>query len=414
MASAAAFAGASLGTALSQAAAEAAEKGAHESHKNAVATCPSCGGGNPPQQRYCSSCGFILGVRSSSPSEVVANAPSDGALQDSLGREVRESESRDTVRVCPRCQGVSDTGASFCRYCGSHLAMALSMESGHGNGHESGHLSGRAAGEPAGTGQDLGDEPTSQAPIEPGYGRILVIDRDGVEGASFPLLGSLDIGRTEGDVRIADDVYVCPRHARLTVRGDEVWIIDLASVNGVYLRFPVVPAKQVLQSEPRGQSPEASSTQPTAVPLQDQDLFLVGQQVIKFEIVREAEEGFGSASQRGTLVFGTPLTARYARLSILSVEGVAREIYYIRKSETAIGRESGDILFTDDPFLSRRHALVQILNKERREFQLVDLRSSNGTYLKMRGESRLEGGSQFRIGQQLFRFDRSAHRRSAT
>ena len=143
----------------------------------------------------------------------------------------------------------------------------------------------------------------------------------------------------------------------------------------------------------------------------DQDLFLVGQQVLKFEVVKQAEEGFGVASENGTLVFGTPAAPRYGRLSQRTVEGVVRDVYHLHKAETIIGREVGDLVFTEDPFLSRRHAAVVVqggalgVKGQQRRFSLMDLGSSNGTFLQLREEIRLKNGDHLRIGQQLFRFD---------
>jgi pSer/pThr/pTyr-binding forkhead associated (FHA) protein len=127
--------------------------------------------------------------------------------------------------------------------------------------------------------------------------------------------------------------------------------------------------------------------------------------------VKHAEEGFGVASDNGTLLFGTPAAPRYARLSQRTVEGVVRDVYHLQKAETIIGREVGDLVFTEDPFLSRRHAAIVIQgsvtpgSKGARRFSLVDLGSSNGTYLQLREEIRLKNGDHLRIGQQLFRFD---------
>jgi pSer/pThr/pTyr-binding forkhead associated (FHA) protein len=125
--------------------------------------------------------------------------------------------------------------------------------------------------------------------------------------------------------------------------------------------------------------------------------------------VKNAEEGFGAAAEHGTLLFGTPAAPRYARLTQRTVEGVVRDVFYIRKTETVIGRESGDIVFTDDAFLSRRHAALRLLGPQGtggvRRFAIADLGSSNGTFLQVRDEVRLRQGDHFRIGQQLFRFD---------
>ena len=63
-------------------------------------------------------------------------------------------------------------------------------------------------------------------------------------------------------------------------------------------------------------------------------MFLVGQQVLRFEVVKDAEEGFGVASDNGTLLFGTPATPRFARLAQRTVEGVVRDVFNVRKAET--------------------------------------------------------------------------------
>ena len=75
-----------------------------------------------------------------------------------------------------------------------------------------------------------------------------------------------------------------------------------------------------------------------------------------------------------------------------------------------IGREVGDVIFAEDPFLSRRHASVRVhepLGDDRR-FGLVDLGSSNGTFLRVRRDVALRHGDQFRVGQQLFRVELEA------
>jgi pSer/pThr/pTyr-binding forkhead associated (FHA) protein len=249
--------------------------------------------------------------------------------------------------------------------------------------------------------------------------RLVLIARDGNEGPSYPLAESTDIGRAEGHIIIADDRYISPRHARIAMRAGSFFLRDLESANGVFVRIPFPRTSSA--ASPPNMFPNASpSTQadgsqnPAAMGdseqvLADQDLFLVGQQVLRFEVVRHADEGFGVASENGTLLFGTPAAPRYARLSQRTVEGVVRDVFHVRKSETVIGRESGDIVFSDDGFLSRRHAVVRVHGLTSvggsRTFSLADLGSSNGTFLQVREEVRLRHGDHFRIGQQLFRFD---------
>lgn len=212
-------------------------------------------------------------------------------------------------------------------------------------------------------------------------GRLVVIVEDGSEGRSFSLgEGQLDIGRVDGDIILEDDHYVSPRHARLRLVEGR-WILrDLDSTNHVYVRL---------------RRPH---------PLRDGDLLLLGLEVLQFQTVSDGERGLGHAMQHGTLLFGSPATPRRARLCQRTVEGVIRDVYHLFRDETVIGREMGDIVFTADPFLSRRHASLR-RSATTGEFSLVDLDSSNGTYVAIRGEIGLSNGDYLRIGQHLFRVD---------
>ncbi|WP_156338673.1 FHA domain-containing protein [Chondromyces crocatus] len=214
-------------------------------------------------------------------------------------------------------------------------------------------------------------------------GRLVVIVEDGSEGKSFPLSGrQIDIGRTEGDIHLEDDLYVAPRHARL-IPHEGTWILrDLGSVNRSYLRI----------------------RQPHS--LRDADLLLLGLEVLQFQTVSDGERGLGHAIQHGTLLFGSPAVQRRARLCQRTVEGVVRDVYHLHRDETVIGRETGDIVFTSDPFLSRRHAVIR-RNPVTSEFTLTDLDSSNGTYVAVREDVTLANGDFVRVGQHLFRVDLS-------
>jgi len=243
----------------------------------------------------------------------------------------------------------------------------------------------------------------------PQRGRLVVIAKSGADGPSYPFGDLLDIGRTDGNVVVSEDPYLSPRHVRIVWNNGKLLLRDLGSTNGVYLRLA---AWRDMGARRAGDSPEI------AVPLSDQDLILVGQQVLRFDILKEGEGGFGPAQEHGTLLFGSPAAPRYARLSQRTVEGIARDVYYVRKVETVLGRESGDVVFTEDPFLSRRHAAIRLLARDgsppaasrplpptEARFALVDLGSSNGTFLRIRSDVELAPGDHFRVGQQLFRVD---------
>lgn len=377
------------------------------------------------------------------------------------------SAAPQTTRVCARCKGNCDSAAQFCKFCGASLVDGAPSASPNGERAPAPHVPvsraptrpesptarkvntpqempvapppAIAAAAPAPSPSPIGGglpapparpviakvDPLSpresgRAPSVPppaqrssvpavspagvgavgatATGRIVVIGKDGREGPSYPLADQVDIGRTEGNIVVHDDRYLSLRHARITRRGGKTFLRDLGSVNGVYLRL--APRQNPVRDDPSS----------IDHPLEDQDLILVGQQVIRFEVVKDAEDGLGVAMEQDTLLFGTPASPRFARLDLRTVEGVTRDVFYVRKSETVLGRESGDIVFTEDPFLSRRHCVLR--RDPQRKFQLTDLGSSNGTFVKIRGEVELKNGDQFRIGQQLFRvdFDASARR----
>ncbi len=438
--------------------------------------CAVCNAPNDEGVRYCNACGTQMTALAAAAAPAVA-APVPPIMPANSGLPIAPvrvldvvpaTQARDAIRLCGRCRGACDAGAQFCKFCGASLAdaavvAAQPISAAHAQSispSPSGArpsvaappprtdpapppiptpapppVEGPAYAAPAPALALPGPPPVarseyaqnsgvSSASTTLGKGRLVIIARDGGEGPSFPLHDVVDIGRSEGSIIIAEDGYLSPRHIRIFRKDGKLFVRDLGSTNGFYLRLSASsslanPAlngagkharlgsmpPQPPTNVPRDASLPRASTPPdeATFPLRDQDLFLVGQQVIRFEVVRDGGEGLGPATEHGTLLFGTPAAPRYARLSQRTVEGVTRDAFYIRKRETVLGRESGDIVFTEDPFLSRRHAAIRVLDHGR--FALCDLGSSNGTFLQVRGEVPIFDTDQFRIGQQLFRVD---------
>ncbi len=311
------------------------------------------------------------------------------------------------VSVCWRCRGAGDPGAAFCKFCGTRYADAPAAAQGapapvaDAGGWGAVVAPPPAAAlpaapllQPTSPGRAVVVEAPAAAPAAPVLGKpapaaeplalLTAILKDGSDGRAYPIYAEqADIGRAEGDVVLGDDPYLSPRHARLRRRGDAWLLRDLESVNGIYMRI----------REP--------------VDLAHGDMVLLGQQVLRFDLLDEGEMPLGPATQHGVLVFGTPEVPRMARLTQYTTEGVGRDVHYVYRDETVLGRENGDIVFTDDPFLSRRHAAITA-DRVSRRFVLRDLDSSNGTALRFHGERVLAPGDQFRVGRHLFRFDLAA------
>jgi pSer/pThr/pTyr-binding forkhead associated (FHA) protein len=212
---------------------------------------------------------------------------------------------------------------------------------------------------------------------EPGF-RLVVVHRDGSDGITYNLLGDqIDIGRTEGDL-LFDDPHLAPRHARITASLSGRVLTPLEPRNGVYVRVR------------------------TAVELHDGDYFLIGKQVLRFDLLPEAERILRPALEHGVVVFGTPVRPPWGRLRQITPAGITRDVYHLTRPDLNLGREQGDIVFSDDEFMSRRHAQISYRNGHGR---LEDLGSSNGTFLKLRGPHGLVPGDLIRLGDELLRFE---------
>jgi pSer/pThr/pTyr-binding forkhead associated (FHA) protein len=82
----------------------------------------------------------------------------------------------------------------------------------------------------------------------PGYwGKLTVIIGREVTGAAFALLGdSCTLGRERGEINFPDDGYVSGLHARVTLREGRVFLNDLGSSNGTFIK---VNGERVLGNE---------------------------------------------------------------------------------------------------------------------------------------------------------------------
>lgn len=268
---------------------------------------------------------------------------------------------------CPSCGHALTLGGAFCQHCGAALA--------------GGQIACPACAtlNPPGTNFCFACGARVAGPRAPAVeGRLVAVKRDGTDGQSFRLVGEqIDLGRTEGDL-LFDDPHLAPRHARLHNRNGQFVLTPLDNLNGVYVRIY------------------------DATELADNDLILVGKQVMKFELVPDVEKTIRPAVEHGIVLFGTPVKAPWGRLRQITAAGIGRDVYHLVRSEITLGREQGDLLFPDDEFMSRRHSQLRV--KDGR-VSLADLGSSNGTFLRIRASHPLQPGETIRMGDELLRFE---------
>ena len=68
----------------------------------------------------------------------------------------------------------------------------------------------------------------------------------------------------------------------------------------------------------------------------------------------------------------------------------------LRGAEQVLGRERGDILFRDDGYVSGRHAR---LFADSGRYFIEDLKSSNGSFVRIRGERNIQSGTLLLLGE---------------
>lgn len=222
--------------------------------------------------------------------------------------------------------------------------------------------------------------------LEPGKAKLVVIKGEGFQtdpsDETAFLLGGRQhpCGRTQGDILFDRDTWVSPLHAMFYYRDDGRLVVrDEQSANGVFLRI------------------KGMST------LQPGDCFLAGEQVFRLDTTPRAADG---PEPDGTLFYSSPKRPSPFRVVQVLRGGTSATQVCARESAITIGRESCDMNFPNDPYMSTRHCRVELAANG--AYQLVDTGSKNGTYLSIHGERELLHGDYLFIGRELLRVDISA------
>lgn len=349
-------------------------------------SCGRCGSVVELRHAYCPQCGASLNSASSPIADAAHNSIPPLIVDQQVSSPAGHLNVGDLIVAsatikCPQCGVLAIDGSTHCPQCGFRL-----------RGNEPAAIAEKpqaaVSAEPAAI--TTVRPPTSNSSIEQAAepvpsltptGRLVMLAQDGTARRVIQLSGeTMDLGNSEGDIILSEDVYLSARHARFMGRDGLRTLIDLGSLNGIYLRI-------------RGMAV-----------LTDGDLFLVGLQLLKFELELAEMANLAPIRVAGCSLFGSSTSPRYARLSERTIDGAPRSVFVVGRDETILGREVGDIVFSGDPFMSRRHAALT-RDPTDGTFTLRDLGSSNGTFVRVRGKVDLEQGDHLRIGQHLFRYE---------
>jgi hypothetical protein len=239
--------------------------------------CPSCGSSVPPSFRFCGTCGFRMDEGSAPmpmpppggppmggpPMGMMGGAPqparqqqlsmtlirpdgSEGGThqlrpgENKLGRSFGPVFENDgylsPVHAQLDIRGTSAMVKDLDSLNGVFVKMTQEEELTNGQilriGQELLRFELIAAPEPTADGTELMGSPN------PGYwGKLTVIIGRDITGAAFPLLGdSVTLGRERGEINFPDDGYVSGLHARVSLRDGRVFLADLGSSNGTFIK----------------------------------------------------------------------------------------------------------------------------------------------------------------------------------
>ncbi len=208
--------------------------------------------------------------------------------------------------------------------------------------------------------------------------RLVVIKGEGGDGVTYHLSAmNHTVGRSTGDIRFSEDLFLNPEHARFTVQGGRLFVKDMTSVNGVFVRI---------------KSP---------VQLEHGDYFLVGEQLLRLD---SEPFGDGGPDPTGTYSYSSPRPEGKFRVSQQLAGGGEGRIVSAQGAALTMGREGNTLNFPQDRFISGRHARLDAASDSHHVI-LTDTGSRNGTFVRTKGALELFHGDYLFVGQQLLRVE---------
>jgi pSer/pThr/pTyr-binding forkhead associated (FHA) protein len=334
-----------------------------------VNRCGFCGRENDEQSKFCIDCGkpvvkggarviSVPAIGKGSGAHVERQSSSEPSRGSKGIPDTRVSPKSAVdpkggpVKVCGTCGKAVDSSLPFCPHCGARV------DGGQAKRSSTATFTARGTG----TGPKLS-----------------LLDETGEVKKSFTLdRGEATFGRSEGDIRFPEDVFLSPVHAQIAMRDGQLFVRDLGSRNGTWV-FTDGPYR-----------------------LQDGDTILIGSQLIRFRRLGYPGPHPPEADQTRRLGSFTP-SADIAVLAQLRADGSARDTMHLSPARSVkIGRDQGDWVFPYDQTMSGKHAEVR---SEDLEFIVLDDGSRNGIAVAVRGERPVKAGQRFLIGDHTLRVE---------
>jgi pSer/pThr/pTyr-binding forkhead associated (FHA) protein len=99
---------------------------------------------------------------------------------------------------------------------------------------------------------------------------------------------------------------------------------------------------------------------------------------------------------------GSPRKEAWGRLSLIVGKETVGNAFLLEGEEILLGRERGHIIFPEDGYVSGLHLKI---TRSGGGYQVVDVGSSNGTYLRIGASSPVNSGDYVLMGQYLYKME---------
>ncbi len=275
---------------------------------------------------------------------------------------------------CNKCNSVIPPNFKFCPSCGNKVTSQIAAPGVPSNFDVQTRVGPR---QPEPAAQKVGRSTMFfGGAVQSARAKLTLIRGDGEDGVSFTLAGTDHLaGRGECPISFPDDTFLSPTHANFRYSNNQLIVRDEGSLNGVFVRIA------------------------GSVTIAPQSTILVGEQVLTIQPARVAgdvPDGEGTYYSASMMRNATIEIAQQLR------GGTPGWVFRVATEVVSIGRESNDINFPDDPFISGRHAQIQLVQGV---LSVTDLGSRNGTFVRVDHEIVLKHGDYVFLGQQLLRVE---------
>jgi pSer/pThr/pTyr-binding forkhead associated (FHA) protein/RNA polymerase subunit RPABC4/transcription elongation factor Spt4 len=332
--------------------------------------CDACSALTPIGVPQCARCGQPVALDP---------RPKRGSIQPVPGANgaAPVSASTDAGSSCTKCGSVIPPNFKFCPSCGSKVTTRTAAATGGGFASDFDVQTRVGPRQPEPAAQKVARSTMFfGGAVQAARAKLTLIRGDGEDGVSFTLAGTDHLaGRGECPISFPEDTFLSPTHANFRYSNNQLTVRDEGSLNGVFLRIT------------------------GSVTLAPGTAILVGEQVLMVQpapVADDVPDGEGTYYSASMLRNATIEIAQQLR------GGTPGWVFRVDTEVVSIGREANDINFPDDPFISGRHAQIQLVQGV---LSVTDLGSRNGTFVRVVNEAVLKHGDYVFLGQQLLRVE---------